>query len=346
MAEALPLPKPEAGCCKSVQELSENGEEPPQSYTWTNNIELNAPLATEIPVIDVARLVSSVDAELVALHSALTSWGCFQAVNHGIESSYLDEVHRIAREFFHQPIVEKQKYTRQGDDIEGYSTGPVLGGVQHLEWVDRLRLLVTPEEWRKLKYWPQKPETFRKVLADYCAKLRQVEEQTLKAMATSLSLTDEECFLKKITTISAQFNYYPPCSKPDQVFGLRPHTDGTGITLLLQDRQVRGLQLLRDNQWFSVPIMPHALLVLVGDQLEIMSNGIFKSPMHRVVINSETERNSLAMFCSPDLAQEIEPVDQLVGDERPKLFNKVTNYAGSFYHYYHQGRRAIDSVRK
>lgn len=66
--------------------------------------------------------------------------------------------------------------------------------------------------------------------------------------------------------------------------------------------------------------------------------------MHRDVINWETERNSLAMFCSPDLAQEIEPLDQLVDDERPKMFNKVTNYVGSSYHYYHQGKRAIDAV--
>lgn len=82
-------------------------------------------------------------------------------MNHGIESSCLDEVRRIAREFFHQSTVEKQKYARQGDDIEGYSSGPVLGGVQQLEWADRLRLLVTPEDWRKLKYWPQNPKNFR-----------------------------------------------------------------------------------------------------------------------------------------------------------------------------------------
>lgn len=96
-----------------------------------------------------------------------------------------------------------------------------------------------------------------------------MKEQILKAMAKSLSLTDEESFLRKITTMSAQFNYYPPCSKPDQVFGLRPHTDGTGMTILLQDSQVRGLQLLKDNQWFSVPIVPHALFVQAGDQLEV-----------------------------------------------------------------------------
>ncbi|XP_042003434.1 protein SRG1-like [Salvia splendens] len=145
--------------------------------------------------------------------------------------------------------------------------------------------------------------------------------------------------------MSAQFNYYPPCSKPDQVIGLRPHTDGTVLTLLLQDSQVRGLQLLHDNKWLSVPIMPQALLVLAGDLLELMSNGIFKSPMHRVVINSEAERNSVAMFFSPDVAEEIEPLDQLVDEDRPKMFKKVTNYAGTFYNYHHQGKRAIDALR-
>ncbi|KAL1553727.1 protein SRG1-like [Salvia divinorum] len=335
--------EPAAICLRTAQQLSETSEEPPESYIWTSNIEVDAPLATEIPVVDVSRLVSSADAELAALHSALTTWGCFQAVNHGIESASLDEMLRLAREFFHQPMLEKQRYTRQGNDVEGYSSSPSV--IQQHEWTDKLRLLVAPEDGRKLKYWPQNPEPFRKVLEEYSAKIRQVEEQILRSIAKTLSLTDEDCFLRKITTMSAQFNYYPPCSKPDRVFGMRPHRDGTGVTLLLQDREVRGLQLLQDNQWLSVPTMPQALLFLVGDQLEIMSNEIFKSAMHRVVINSEAERNSVVMFCSPDIAEEIEPLDQLVDEERPKMFKKVTNYAGSFFNYYHQGKRAIDTLR-
>ncbi|XP_047943980.1 protein SRG1-like [Salvia hispanica] len=345
MAEATALPEPAPICLITAQQLSETGEDPPQRYIWTNITEIDAPLATDIPVIEFSLLVSSTDAELKALHSALTKWGCFQIVNHGIESASLDEVRRLAKEFFHLPMLEKQRYTRQGNNIEGYSSCPSVASIQQVEWSDRLHLQVTPEHRRKLKFWPQNPEHFRKVLEDYSAKIRQVEEQILRSIAKTLSLTDEDYFLRKIATMSAQFNYYPPCSKSDRVIGLRPHTDGSGVTLLLQDRQVRGLQLLHDNQWLSVPIMPEALLVLVGDQLEIMSNGIFKSPMHRVVINSEAERNSVAMFCLPDVAEEIEPLDQLVDEDRPKMYKKVTNYVGSLYNYYHQGKRAIDAVR-
>lgn len=86
MAEAYPCTKPAMGCRKTVQELVENGDELPQRYVWRDPsdygpIDLTVPLATEIPVIDVGRLVSSssaMDAELEKLRFALSSWGCFQ----------------------------------------------------------------------------------------------------------------------------------------------------------------------------------------------------------------------------------------------------------------------------
>lgn len=111
----------------------------------------------------------------------------------------------------------------------------------------------------------------RKTLHDYAAKVTKIEEQLLKSIEKSLSLP-EGSFLNKFgenQTLDARFNYYPPCSKPDQVLGLKPHADGSGITILLQDRDVRGLQVLKDNRWLWVPIMPHALFVNLGDQLEV-----------------------------------------------------------------------------
>ena len=93
-------------------------------------------------------------------------------------------------------------------------------------------------------------------------------------MACSLNLKEEE-FLElwkdeDKDNLHARFNYYPPCPMYDQVVGLKPHEDGTLITILLQDKQVEGLQILKDNQWFQVPIIPHALIILVGDQMEVI----------------------------------------------------------------------------
>ena len=80
MAETKDLPEAAAIFGKMAQHLSQTGEEPPESYIWTNITEIDAPLATDIPVIEFSLLVSSTDAELKALHSALTKWGCFQVV--------------------------------------------------------------------------------------------------------------------------------------------------------------------------------------------------------------------------------------------------------------------------
>lgn len=111
-------------------------------------------------------------------------------------------------------------------------------------------------------------------------------------------------------------NFYPPCSRPELVYGLRPHTDGGAITVLLQDPEVEGLQVHINDQWVSVPCMPGALLVNLGDQLQIISNGIFKSPLHSVVTNTERTRISLAMFYAPHIDNEIEPVAALIVDPR------------------------------
>jgi len=90
-------------------------------------------------------------------------------------------------------------------------------------------------------------------------------------MARSLNL-EEDSFLDlfgKQSLVKARINFYPPCSRPDLVLGVKPHTDRPGITVLLQDKEVEGLQVLIDDKWINVPSIPDALVVNLGDQLEV-----------------------------------------------------------------------------
>ncbi|KAL2465568.1 2-oxoglutarate (2OG) and Fe(II)-dependent oxygenase superfamily protein [Abeliophyllum distichum] len=288
---------------KHVQELVENGIDLPNNYIWESAnfgiINAHVPLG-DIPVIDISQLTKSkqLDQLQSALSSwgfSLSSWGCFQAIIHGIENSLVDEVRQVAKEFFQLPMTEKQKYARK---------------------------IVIPDDKRKLQYWPQNPQSFRRILHEYSAMIQQTEKQLLKAMARSLCL-EEDCFLKKLgerKLIDARFNYYPPCPRPDLALGIKPHADGSAITFLLQDKEVEGLQVMKDDQWFHVPIVPYALLVIVGDQMEIMTNGIFKSPVHTALANSKKERHTLAIFSTPEPGIEIEPVGELINDKRPRLY--------------------------
>ena len=61
--------------------------------------------------------------------------------------------------------------------------------------------------------------------------------------------------------------------------------------------------------------------------MQIMSNGIFNSVIHRVVSNSERMRISVAMFNEPEPDKEIGPVDALIDEKRPRLYRNVKNYA-------------------
>ncbi|GMQ07289.1 hypothetical protein CsSME_00051543 [Camellia sinensis var. sinensis] len=337
---------------KPVQEVVANSSnQVPERYIYKGEdgaIDASFPLL-EVPVIDILRLLnsSSDDDELLKLRSALASCGCFQAINHGMESSFLDKLQEIAKQFFVLPIEEKHKYSRTVEDLEGYGNDSVFSEHQILDWTDRLYLIVSPEDQRKLKFWPQNPECFREILHDYTTKLAILNELILKSMAKSLNL-EENCFLNQYgerATMFARFNFYPPCPRPDRTLGLKPHADGTAITFLLQDKEVEGLQILKDGQWFRVPIIPHALLINVGDQAEIMSNGMFKSPVHRVVTNSERERITLAVFCMPESNNEIEPVEGLIDQKRPRLYRSMKDYGNIYFQNYQQGKRPIDAAK-
>lgn len=81
--------------------------------------------------------------------------------------------------------------------------------------------------------------------------------------------------------------------------------------------------------------------------MQIISNGIFKSPLHRVVTNTEKQRISIAMFYTPEGETEIGPADGLVSDTKPRLYKtmKSKDYLGIFFPRYLLGKAAIHLVK-
>lgn len=81
--------------------------------------------------------------------------------------------------------------------------------------------------------------------------------------------------------------------------------------------------------------------------MQIMSNGIFRGPVHRVVTNSEKERMSLAMFYATDLEKEIEPIAELLDEEQPARYKKIKcrDFVAAHYDYFSKRERVIDRLR-
>uniref|UniRef100_A0A8R7UZB8 Fe2OG dioxygenase domain-containing protein n=2 Tax=Triticum urartu TaxID=4572 RepID=A0A8R7UZB8_TRIUA len=311
-----------------------------------------------IPVIDLGRLFKLDDTtasaeEAAKLRLALESWGLFLVTNHGVDAAVMDGMMAASREFFQRPPEEKQRYTNliggERFQLEGYGTDQVSSPDQILDWSDRLFLKVEPEDERSLALWPAHPETFRDLLDEFTNKCGEVKDGLLRAMSKLLELHDDYFVdqLGERADTYVRFSYYPECPRPELVFGLKPHSDGSVLTVLMVDDVVGGLQLLRDGVWWDVPVVPHTLLVNVGDQTEIISNGIFKSPVHRVVTNAKKERLLVVLFYSARSEREIEPATQLVDEKRPVLYRKieVKDYIAGLYEHVSQGTMVIDTVK-
>ncbi|KAL6898021.1 hypothetical protein ACP4OV_006617 [Aristida adscensionis] len=343
-----------------VQELAAKEQQPPARYVLPEPYhpvsavaDLN--LLESIPVIDLSQLLASdgCDDETSKLRLALQSWGLFLVTNHGIEPNLMDDLINASREFFHQPLEEKQKCSNLIDgkhfQVEGYGNDSVKFKDQTLDWSDRLHLRVEPEDERNLARWPEHPESFRAFLHEYASNCKRIKSFILRAVARTLGL-NEDYFTAQFSVKApsfARFNHYPPCPRPDIVFGVKPHSDAGVLTILLMDKDVGGLQVLRDGVWHNVPTSPHRLLVNIGDYMEIMSNGIFKSPVHRVVTSAEKERISLAMFHGLDPEKEVEPATDLLHVEQPKRYKKVRakEYLAGFYEHFSRGTRFIDTIK-
>ncbi|KAF7829783.1 gibberellin 20 oxidase 2 [Senna tora] len=109
-------------------------------------------------------------------------------------------------------------------------------------------------------------------------------------------------------------NYYPSCQHPEDALGTGPHCDPTSLTILHQD-QVGGLQVLTNNKWHCVPPRPNAFVVNIGDTFTALSNGKYKSCVHRAVVNERKERRSLAFFLCPKEDKVVRaPEDMIVRD--------------------------------
>ncbi|KMT06727.1 hypothetical protein BVRB_7g158880 [Beta vulgaris subsp. vulgaris] len=256
---------------KPVQEILRSGVVPENYIQPKDEYEVGdgfVPLMDDL-TIDFSLLSSSSPEELTKLRSALSSWGCAQLVNHGMPSTLLDEVQEMGKKFFTLPLKEKEKYSSKGNSLEGYGNDNTIREGS-FNWNDKLHLQVYP--FCKLGYWPGKPENFRITLQEYSIKTMILLETILKAMARSLNIEEKSFFElwgnDEEDMLHARFNFYPRCPSSDQVIGLKPHGDGTVITILLQDKEVEGLRILKDNRWFRVPIIPEAIVIHVGDLIE------------------------------------------------------------------------------
>ncbi|XP_068641462.1 2-oxoglutarate-dependent dioxygenase 19-like isoform X1 [Aristolochia californica] len=270
-----------------------------------------------LPTIDFSLLTSGSPAQrsqvIRDLAYACREWGFFMVINHGVREELREGIMEATRRFFNLPEEEKREFSGNHvlDPIRcGTSFNTAVEKV--LCWRDFLKVFVHPSF-----HSPPNPSDFRDISSQYSTIIREMVRVLLGGISEGLGLN--ESYVEKALNLDDGFqiligNFYPRCPQPQLAMGMPPHSDHGLLTVLIENN-VGGLQVLHDGKWVQVQSIPNSFLVNIGDHLEILSNGRYKSVLHRAVVNSENTRISIAMAHGPSLETFVGPAPELVDDE-------------------------------
>ncbi|XP_059071733.1 anthocyanin synthase [Cryptomeria japonica] len=317
------------GSLPRVQTLSESGiESVPLQYVRAD-LEKSKPHDTQVPVIDLHSLSSPYlqQETIAAICSAAQNWGFFQIVNHGIPLPLTSRMQAVGKAFFDLPLEEKELYKNEeaGSPI-GYGSKLGYSPDAKLDWGDYYYNVIMPPHRRNMSKWPKQPSDFTEVMDEYSREVYKLSELLMQALSTGLGLKDENSLNEAVggdkKEIHSRINYYPPCPQPELVLGLSPHSDPNVVTFLLHD-ETPGLQIRKDGNWVDVQSVPGALIVNIGDAMEIISNGKYKSIEHRSLVHKERARMSWALFCCPHDEVNLSPLPTLIEKDHPPVYQDL-----------------------
>lgn len=291
----------------------------PSSYVFTRIPD--EPIISEseisIPIIDYSLLTSGTPNQRTKiindLRNACQEWGFFTVINHGVPEDQIKAMMDACIDFFNLTEEEKREY--QGKHV----LDPIRCGTSFnasvdrvLFWRDFLKVFIHPQF-----HSPMKPAGFSELSLEYCKRIRIVARELLEGISESLGL--EACHINQSMNFESGFqifiaNLYPPCPQPELAMGMPPHSDHGLLTLLTQNG-ISGLQIQHNGKWVNVNAIPNSFLVNIGDHIEILSNGRYKSVLHRAMVNNRSTRISLAVAHGPSLDKMVGPEPQLTKGE-------------------------------
>ncbi|KAG2398466.1 hypothetical protein LR48_Vigan468s006500 [Vigna angularis] len=307
------------------------------------------PPDTHMPIIDFSKLTKGNKDEIFNLATACEEWGFFQVINHEIDLNLLERIENLSREFFMLPLEEKQKYPMAPGTVQGYGQAFVFSEDQKLDWCNMFALGLEPQYVRNPNLWPTRPERFSETVEEYSREIRKLCYNLLKDIALGLDLKGD--VFEKMFGVSVQairMNYYPPCSRPDLVLGLSPHSDGSALTVLQQAKGGPvGLQIFKNNTWLPIQPIPNALVINIGDTIEVLTNGKYRSVEHRAVAHEEKDRLSIVTFFAPSYEVELGPMPEFVDEKHPCMYRRY-NHGEYSKHYVTnklQGKKTLDFAK-
>lgn len=273
---------------------------------------------TEVPVIDIAPLlaagsdVDQLDRIAHDLDAACREVGFFTIEGHGVDPSLLTRLDTEARAFFALPDEEKAAIAmaRAGAAWRGWFPlgGELTAGAPDAKEglyfgaeLDEAHPMVragTPLHGANL--FPQRPAELRAAVLAYLDAMTALAQSVLEGLALGLGL-ERQWFARNLTRdplVLFRIFRYPPTARGSGSWGVAEHTDYGLLTILAQDAQ-GGLQVRTPRGWIDVEPRPNSFVCNLGDMLERLTGGRYRSTPHRVRNIGDRDRLSFPFFLDP-----------------------------------------------
>ena len=282
--------------------------------------------AHALPVISVAPLTGNgTAAERAAvaeqIQAACRQHGFFYVTGHGVPSGLLAELAAASTEFFALPEAEKLRIAMAhgGRAWRGYFPvgGELTSGRPDQKEGLYFGTELPPDDRRVAaglplhgpNLFPEQVPRLKQLVLEYLDAAARAGQAVLSGIALSLGL-DAGYFADGYTkdpTVLFRIFHYPAARPGDHRWGVGEHTDYGLLTLLAQDDS-GGLQVATPGGWTDAPPLPGSLVCNIGDMLDKLTGGWYRSTPHRVRNTSGHGRLSFPFFLDPGFDAEVPPL--------------------------------------
>jgi isopenicillin N synthase-like dioxygenase len=302
---------------------------------------------SKIPVIDIASFLSGADLRTAprAVEAAASTVGFFQVTGHGVPAELLAAVYESMDRLAALPEEEKRRHLSEGHPYRGFHMNRDAEGKVRQErflasrFDGKAEAIAAGVQEEKADFfypniWPEVPGLRESVNALFGA-TRALATEMMSLFAVALGLP-KVYFDRDIEPTASTFaiNHYPargePITTSEPPILFAEHADGNTLTILHQRGAYNGLQIMPydgSEQWWSLPVVPEAFVINVGELMTRWTNDHWPATRHRVVAsyNPDDVRTTLTTFHMPALEATVAPLALYGGDTDPH-YEPVTPY--------------------